>query len=100
MTDLEITRLCAEAIGWKYREREGAIWIHGISRYNPLEDDEQVMALVEKLKLDIEPQFENFCGQWQVSTWSSDNAGRENKTNSADLNRAICECVAKMQATK
>ena len=62
--------------------------------YDPLHDDAQAMALVKKFKLDID------YGQgveWHVSDQHSDSEyeGYHSAMN-PDLNRAICECVAKM----
>ena len=112
MTDLEITKLCVEADGeifcttpptwtndglWCFAD--GAPDSKGFY-YDPLHDDAQAMALVKKLKLDIEPCFYEGDGEWMVSTWDVDNNKRKNHLSRADLNRAICECVAKMQAAK
>ena len=103
MTDLEITRRCAEAMGYdEYSEHLGAqgrIWIYlerdagiGTRNYDPLHDDAQAMALVKKFGLFIS------CGSkqwWQVSEDDiSYTYGNES------LNRAICECVAKIQKAR
>mgnify|MGYP001576197143 CR=1 FL=1 len=103
MTDLEMTRLCAEAMypqvevdmaikeGCVYAGPEGAFL--GLSRYeyDPLHDDAQAMALVKKFRLWID----------------NDNASdfhtvgfKDFGTYQEDLNRAIVECVAKMQSAK
>jgi hypothetical protein len=106
MTDLEITRLCAEAMDLPedysvtktigYRE-EGHIWTRHEadaigSMYHPLHDDAQAMALVKRMELYIAPDPNG----WDV--------GPENTKGDAvintDLNRAICECVARMQLAK
>lgn len=109
MTDLEMTKLCAEAMGWEIKPAEigpdrwrvyvdgeptygiGEMWI--IGRYKPLEDDAQAMALVKKLKLGIVEPDSN--GWWTVCR-IEDDYGYSDK----DLNRAIVECVAKMQEDK
>ena len=101
MTDLEITRLCAEAIGYtKWGAHHGDMpgFTKETGIYNPLHDDAQAMALVKKLRLRI--------GAVLVS--KGDEPGQDwmvEKNNNAfstgpDLNRAICECVAKMRAAK
>ena len=94
MTDLEITRLCAEAmgLGWQDDRTDGGITAQEGTynyKYDPLHDDAQAMALVKKMRLEIS----TFRGEWHVGNdmdwaWNT------------DLNRAICECVAKMQAAK
>ena len=83
MTDLEITLLCAEAMGYKPGEHY---------HWRPLHDDAQAMALVKKFRLNIHAHDE----QWKVEEWGDDGAMALHET----LNRAICECVAKMQAAK
>ena len=89
MNDLEITKLCAEALGiWHDPDTDidfvGKDPIQAtLAMYNPLVNDAQAMALVKKFGLHI------FYTQAvaMYDTVQSDNA---------DLNRAICECVAKM----
>jgi hypothetical protein len=68
--------------------------------YDPLHDDAQAMALVKKFGLDIgEFSAPIGRGDWGVSRsalgWSVDWSGRN-----SNLNRAIVECVAKMQQAK
>ena len=116
MTDLEITKLCAEAMGlrqvWQptYCLSPSAIGIlrDGISKetyererdlaydsYDPLHDDAQAMALVKKFHLQVDKTLRtpnDPYGQWIVS--KTDKFVSE---PTSDLNRAICECVAKMQ---
>lgn len=106
MTDLEITRLCAEAMGGHLI---GTEWIvprfvaHGtppeanlysMPVYDPLHDDAQVMALVKRFhiligNLSIADRF-HFTASVDAVRWHKN----------LDLNRAICECVAKLQAAK
>ena len=87
MTDLEITRLCAEAMGLKntpimftYTSTDGVEWRTG---YNPLHDDAQAMALIKKFPLEI------------AAILNTELMAAEYRK--IDLNRAICECVANMQ---
>ena len=99
MTDIDMTKLCAEAIGMNPEtfpqpgDDGFCFW-----NYDPLYNDAQAMALVKKLGLVIEPD-----GAWGV-TWISQSGGKCAKTisvrHSPDLNRAIVECVAKMQAAR
>lgn len=109
MTDLEITRLCAEAMGGKVKHDlplladnvEGWIRLNGVN-YDPLTNDEQAMALVKRHRLDISDIKEEY---WLVAKYSETAIGNPPVANTdwsrdSDLNRAICECVAKMQAKK
>ena len=57
MTDLEITRLCAEAmgLGWQDDRTDGGITAQEGTynyKYDPLHDDAQAMALVKKMRFD------------------------------------------------
>ena len=111
MTDLEITRLCAEAMG---PESESGIRLDGLAGegepysirgrrpYDPLHDDAQAMALVKKMQLDIRRCHESGHDSplhWRVYEEYS-NDGLKCAGKNTDLNRAICECVAKMQKAK
>lgn len=101
MTDLEITKLCAEAMGIKHgvdiclgpqlREGEG---FYGMV-YQPLHDDAQAMELVKKFLLRID-RSRGIPEKWGVYS----NSNYSDTVINADLNRAICECVAKMQQAK
>lgn len=80
MTDLELTKLCADAMGltsW----HDKSYW------YEPLTNDSQAMALVKKFKLDIEWMGTD-TDLWRVEYAHSDES----------LNRAICKCIAVKQA--
>ena len=120
MTDLEMTKLCAEAMGhiaelnWgpicQIRSEPG-IGVHRFafstngywtSDYDPLHDDAQAMALVKKLGLSVESSA--LYGR-PISRWTVQSAGLDGRRigfihSSTDLNRAICECVAKMEKAK
>ena len=138
MTDLEITKLCAEAMGYEIVSLDpndtggpvrsdvahfkGTIVVRS-SRvmthvYCPLHDDAQAMALVKKFGIECRSftqgmaDFQN-GGEirdardgsllirlppykkifWKVATSAE-------WFESDHLNRAICECVAKMQTSK
>lgn len=89
MTDLEMTRLCAEAMELTPLDRCDEF---GDDQYDPLTDDAQAMALVKRFGLDITrngPTPEDVawfvdCGS--IYAWEP------------NLNRAIVTCVAQMQA--
>jgi hypothetical protein len=89
MTDLEMTKLCAEAMGivQSMHVNEDGLWT-----YYPLHDDAQAMALVKKFHLEC---------YWNGSVWGvlDGPSGCAHELR-GDLNRAIVECVAKMQAAK
>jgi len=100
MTDLEITQLCAEAMGQDLADvtrqhvaevTSDSVTFKGI--YDPLHDDAQAMALVKKLYLRM--YFWNW--EWRISANGDDPLIC---TIGNNLNRAICECVAKMQEAK
>ena len=106
MTDLEITKLCAEAIGLKYTvlpalqgsecfDIESIIFHDGPYpvAYEPLMNDAQCFVLMNKMKLSIDAP--SMDGLWHVTDY--DNGVF---TDNESLNRAICECVAKMQLPK
>ena len=64
--------------------------------YDPLHDDAQAMALVKKFRLSIR----NEVDQWRVSEIGGDDIHQDEDGVNADLNRAICETVAKLQMAK
>lgn len=98
MTDLEIIRRCAEKMGieWfgEYGESDTDTIFLDIARegdvveYNPLTDDAQCMALVKKFRITVSNQEGGKWGAFKnhYDCWSEN----------ADLNRAVCECVARM----
>lgn len=98
MDDLTITRLCAEAMGLRVQEHNG--WLHvlgGGYTYNPLDQDEQAYALMRTLMLNVDAfagVVERGYGEEKFTTYVDDG----DSNSGSNLNRAICECVAKMQA--
>jgi len=97
MTDLEMTRLCAEAreldwCGAKYSDGLHVFTGRGNYHklYDPLHDDAQAMALVKKFAVCITLLANTY---WEVVSVMT-------TARSVDLNRAIVECVAKMQRTR
>lgn len=104
MTDLEITKLCASAAGLVVIEQMGAMRFPNTqfeySLYCPLHDDAQAMALVKKIGgFQI---FQTYSPQTSDYRWIVEIPQYGDKVRSAseNLNRAICECCAKMQAAK
>lgn len=109
MTDLEITKLCAEAMGLEYHSAELAngqkvIFYdpYDTHHWNPLHDDAQAMALVKSHTLDITwgPGEQRWrVGEFRFGSEQGMNGkdGLFCEVRSTDLNRAICECVAKLQ---
>ena len=95
MTDPEMTKLCAEAMGYPLVEVDGLrVWCginfaHDI--FDPLHDDAQAMALVKKFGM-------NLCKNREETQWYASIRG--GSAWDADLNRAIVKCVAKMQSGK
>ena len=107
MTDLEITKLCAEAMGFHAEYCYGEevtyllVWVGDDSgkTYNPLHDDAQAMALVKKFKVRL-AYLEIREGEVVEAAISMNNEVPYSFARSTDLNRAICECVAKMEKAK
>jgi len=90
MTDLHLCALCARAMG--YHDLGG-----DKERYDPLHDDAQCMALIKRFRLDIETDHDG--ATWVVFYVTEDNL-RSAPIFNADLNRAVCECVATMEPAK
>lgn len=102
MTDLEITRACALAMGGELSDSSGRSFLMifdresgGIALYDPLHDDAQAMGLVKRFRLDCIMNHSN--GIWLVRYA---NAYAHNFMWDAaigdDLNRAICMAVTKL----
>jgi hypothetical protein len=102
MNDLEMTRLCAEAMGLRIVDDFSDCHpsVSGVeieispriasTRYDPLHNDAQAMALAKRFKLNIGQLSDGkFCKVFVMEPYA--------EGESTDLNRAICECVAKMQ---
>jgi len=93
MTDLEITRLRAKAMGYEVVQRTGrkehGWWAMELCKhYDPFHDDAQLMELVKKFPMECYPAITRYA--------YLDPAKRE----AYDLNRDICECVAKVEGVK
>src|SRR5690242_4069154 len=100
VTDLEMTRLCAEAmfhnapIHIMRDEGQDSVVVSTLDwggLYDPLNDDAQAMALVKR--------FKPYIGHVGDKLTAFIHA-REPIRPHESLNRAIVECVAKMQAAK
>ncbi len=114
MTDLEIVRLCAEAMGINTELHNGEFWycraVEGrmLHRYDPLTNKAQAMDLVFKLSINVEfTQGESWSvmaiafvdvADPSAGSVSSDIFWRPNKPE--DLLRVICLCAAKVQQAK
>ena len=109
MTDLEMTRLCAEAMGIFLRVDRGSVIASESGReedefmYEPLNYDAYVMEMVKRFQMVIErdPKRSDYFG---VTLFAKRPGTSATDTfvvrHTFDLNRAIVECVAKMQAAK
>ena len=113
-SDLELTRLCAEAMGLRvFVDAYGDMCIEQLDilsadnvAYRPLHDDAQAMALVKKFSLRLERGgksgiigVSHVARRWCVRGDTVDPFEHE-AWDEEDLNRAICECVAKMQQNR
>jgi hypothetical protein len=115
MTDLEMTKLCAEAMGYEIvREPkyagystvradvalpEGHVTVlkPGVANergYMPLHDDAQAMALVKRFQLHVQTDY---AGKWMAQTSCATELVVVIR-DADDLNRAIVECVAMLAA--
>ena len=109
MTDIELTKACAEAMEIRFVVWQGVCWMGRLGDreaiYDPLHDDAQAMALVKRFLLVIEPDGNcPECQYWAV-TWINKSRAKGMRSITArkvpdPLNRAIVECCAKIQAAK
>jgi len=107
MTDIDLTKACADAIDLDYIERDHELLYRvGTERdartkeaiyragYDPLHDDAQAMSLLKRFNLMV-----NWNSPTAVWCMPMDVQKYGYKSDSADyseLNRAICECVAQL----
>jgi len=107
MTDLELTRLCAESMGLDVVEvgnnkPEHTLRINGLfgdssyGNYDPLHDDSQAMALVKRLALNCTLWSDGMSDGWLVQSFLH----QEFEASNINLNRAIVEVCSKMQLSK
>lgn len=121
MTDEELNRKCAERMGWHTGRLASKVVAYDVSKcaiiagndeggesvYDPLHNDAQCFALVERFGLQIEAG--DTCsiaegGDWLVwrpnpNRWVRDGKpdGRNDLVADRDIKRAIVECVAGMK---
>lgn len=97
MTDEEMTKRCAEAMGMSWEaeqkrmaDRDGK-WLSGYEtpRYDPLVNDEQAMALVKRFPVHCIDALDNMIPHGPME---------DADFRHLDINRVIVECVAKMHA--
>ena len=111
MTDLEMTKLCAEAMGevlvnhddeglWILcpREQRESWSINGepCKPYHPLGDDAQAMALMKKFHIQLTKTLRTPADPFGM--WIATRTDKFMSEPNHDLNRAIVECVARLQA--
>ena len=109
MTDLEMTKLCAQAMGFSSLVAipitESTHMRHTPPQYsyNPLHDDAQAMALLKRFNLSCD-RWPDHAGRglpvpisWRIGHVRGDGFNVD-YVMADDLNRAIVECVAKMQS--
>lgn len=89
MDDLEIVRLCAEAMGGEVALHGNDVFLDG-DYFRPLDDDAQAMALLKRCGLTVNRVYDP--DGW----YATDYPGNRHEAIASDLNRAICECVAKL----
>ncbi len=104
MNDLEITQACARAMGYgewdAEREMFGLPFDNGSPMkswmsYDPLHDDAQCFALVKQFELRLQEPESQGDRRWRVTAWNPKTVAQD-----TNLNRAICEVVAKLAGAK
>lgn len=96
-------KLCAQAMGLHfgdlpYQRNVAADYDGPRVTYDPLHNDEPAMALVKKFGLTIDPQEDAPPYTWRVVVANDGDWDDQIFSQGPDLNRAIVECVAKLQA--
>lgn len=91
MTDLEIVKRCAEKMGLGLQISGNVAYFDNKPHieYDPLHDDAQTMELVKSFRLMIWTE----TAYWLVADPDCEDRYR---ASNVDLNRAICECVARL----
>ncbi len=111
MTDLEITQLCAKALKLRVIENNDPyLMVYAISQdaggisfhYDPLHDDVQAMSLIKEFKLyaHVLSVDQGHITNTYADTWFVTHHPSNKCSANIDLNRAVVECVAKMQQEK
>lgn len=105
MTDLEATKLCAEAMGYRTEiavdmqtsngNEHLLVWSDGAENrsWNPLKDGAQALALVERLRIHL--SFHYDAEQWIAKDPYYGRLVHTSEAWDEDLNRAIVYCVAR-----
>jgi hypothetical protein len=94
VTDVEMMRLCAAAVGITLGESNGQLYDKGtFAPWNPVTNDTQAMLLIRKFRLEVSGANTEWCVCKAIGDYESAHAA----THNINLNRAICECVARMQ---
>lgn len=96
MSDLELTKLCGQAMGYTLVGTNNLYIYSQVwgDKYDPLNDDAQAMALVKtfQLLIELDPNEQGF----RVRKPATESAFRLQGNFHGALNRAIVECVAAM----
>jgi hypothetical protein len=106
MNDIEITKRCANAMGYSiipdsieklpiYVIKVDDLWHDIPIAYDPLMNDEQAFTLVKKFGLNLIGQqtINSIDGKWEIH-------GSNISIFDVDVNRAICRCIAEIQGLK
>jgi hypothetical protein len=94
MTDEEITRLSAEAMGYEivgFETKNGGIMARSKTHHliwNPLNDDEHAMALIKQFPVTCIDALDNLIG------WGPE---KDEDNRELDLNTEVVMAVARMQ---
>ena len=116
MTDLELTKLCAEAMRLDHKVVGGSVLLRFVNaindprlagveyleKYDPLHDDAQALQLVRAFGVTVDPAQDEPPFTWRavLPPWDEDEIENSIHADGLDLNRAIVETVAKMQAKR
>lgn len=105
MDDLEITKRCAQKMGYTLiaepnehnSDFKYTVLVQELrTGYCPLHDDAQAMALLKKLHILLHCDLVNTSHVDEEWLWGVVSQDHTFGTESFDLNREICECVAKL----
>lgn len=100
LTDLEVTKLCARAMGipeWATFSVEATATAES-EIYDPLHDDAQAMALVKKFQITCVYMMDYKTEEWTCEAFTGSGGRPQSSASDKSFNRAICLCVAQMQA--
>lgn len=101
LTDLEITRLVAEAMGLTVVEQLGGMRFPNTqaedSVYDPLHDKAQCFELIERFNIHISAPELPVLTQWVASCHITPDRADNAYARDAELKRAVCLCVVMQQ---